>query len=106
MRERQRLSYLANLVTDRILDNKDPDKRYIGLEHIPSCGVGFTEPSTHAVSVSINGVFRAGDVLFGKLRPQLRKSIRASFGGYCSTDILILRPTPQNNPDFVSFALG
>ena len=35
-------------------------------------------------------MFHAGDVLFGKLRPYLRKAARAPFDGLCSTDILPL----------------
>jgi type I restriction enzyme, S subunit len=39
-------------------------------------------------------VFEPGDVLFGKLRPNLHKSVAVDFRGYCSTDILVLRAKP------------
>ena len=36
--------------------------------------------------------FARGDVLYGKLRPNLRKVSIATFDGYCTTEILALRP--------------
>lgn len=36
--------------------------------------------------------FKPGDVLFGKLRPYLAKSILADRGGCCATELLVLRP--------------
>ena len=41
---------------------------------------------------SLKSRFRAGDVLFGKLRPYFRKVVQPSFSGMCSTDILVVRP--------------
>jgi type I restriction enzyme S subunit len=38
-------------------------------------------------------VFRAGDVLYGKLRPYLNKVAIPDFDGVCSTDILVFRPS-------------
>ena len=35
-------------------------------------------------------IFHRGDTLYGKLRPNLRKVIRADFDGVCSTDILAI----------------
>jgi len=40
---------------------------------------------------SIKNKFKSGDVLFGKLRPYLRKFISANFEGVCSTEIWIFR---------------
>lgn len=42
--------------------------------------------------------FAAGDVLFSKLRPNLRKSVRVALsdeGGICSSEFLILKPIEQ-----------
>lgn len=36
--------------------------------------------------------FEPGDVLFGQLRPYLRKSWRATFPGLCSTELIVMRP--------------
>jgi type I restriction enzyme S subunit len=64
---------------------------YIGLEHIEKGSgrlLGFGESGD---IISSKNVFEEGDVLFGKLRPNLRKYWRANKRGICSTDILILR---------------
>jgi len=37
--------------------------------------------------------FRKGDILYGRLRPYLNKVIEADDDGYCTTEILPLRPT-------------
>ena len=44
-------------------------------------------------SKSTKNRFRAGEVLYGKLRPYLNKVIRADQHGYCSTEIIPLRET-------------
>jgi restriction endonuclease S subunit len=41
---------------------------------------------------SIKAVFNKGDVLFGKLRPNLRKAYLCEFSGACSTEIWVLQP--------------
>ena len=41
---------------------------------------------------SLKGVFRPGDILFGKLRPYLRKFWFADQSGICSSEIWVLRP--------------
>lgn len=100
-----RLDEVASLATEKATASKDPNRAYVGLEHLPSGGsklLGFAEAGQ---SISTNNVFREGDVLFGKLRPRLRKSIRAPFAGYCSTDILVLRPTSSVDPVFAAFVL-
>jgi len=45
--------------------------------------------------------FRSGDVLFGKLRPYLRKSVLVGEDGICSTDILVFRATEKCIPEFI-----
>lgn len=44
---------------------------------------------------SIKNVFYKGDVLFGKLRPYLKKYWLAEFDGVCSSEVWVL--TPKNN---------
>ena len=41
---------------------------------------------------SIKNVFYRGDVLFGKLRPYLRKYWLAEFDGVCSSEVWVLKP--------------
>ena len=40
---------------------------------------------------SLKSTFQAGDVLFGKLRPYLRKFARPNFQGVCTSEIWVLR---------------
>lgn len=45
---------------------------------------------------SIKNVFYKGDVLFGKLRPYLRKYWLAEFDGVCSSEVWVLKPKSKN----------
>jgi type I restriction enzyme S subunit len=80
---------------------KNPNVPYVGLEHIDSgsrrlCGIGKAADVRSAKSV-----FRADDVLYGKLRPYLNKVVRPEFDGVCSTDILVFRATEKAHPAFI-----
>ncbi|MBN2033897.1 MAG: restriction endonuclease subunit S, partial [Deltaproteobacteria bacterium] len=68
---------------------------YIGLENISQrtgeiCGNIVSE--NPADIKSLKNVFKAGEILYGKLRPNLNKVWLADRAGICSTDILVLRP--------------
>jgi type I restriction enzyme S subunit len=45
--------------------------------------------------------FRKGDVLYGKLRPYLRKFLLPAFDGVCSGEIWVLRPNSSIAPEFL-----
>ena len=57
-------------------------------------------------SRSTKSRFFAGDVLFGMLRPYLNKVIRATESGYCSTEIVPLRPSAVLDGDFLVYWLS
>lgn len=98
-----RLDAIAVLVTERATANKNSTWPYVGLEHVPSGGsrlLGFAQSNE---SSSTNNIFHKGDILFGKLRPRLRKSVQAALDGYCSTDILVLRPRPDVDSQFAGY---
>ncbi|WP_436145294.1 restriction endonuclease subunit S [Acidovorax sp. LjRoot194] len=66
--------------------------RCIELEHIePETGrlLGWDSSGAQA---SIKTAFKQGDVLFGKLRPYLRKYAVAPFDGICTTEVLAIHP--------------
>lgn len=95
---RRRLDEIAGLRGERIVPAKDDRRPYVALEHIASGGplIGRSEART---SVSHKTVFCAGDTLFGKLRPNLRKVVRVDFDGVCSTDILaVFAKNPEDGP--------
>jgi type I restriction enzyme, S subunit len=93
---------LVQVVNSKVNAEKDPTKAYVGLEHMQSHGSALIGWGAAKDSVSTNSVFAAGDVLFGKLRPNLRKSVLAPFDGYCSTDILVLRAREGVDPRFAA----
>ena len=57
--------------------------------------LGFIDGSN---SGSIKNKFIEGDVLFGKLRPYLKKYLHASFNGVCSSEIWVLKGLKITNP--------
>jgi type I restriction enzyme S subunit len=74
-------------------DAIDDDCLYVGLEHVePRAGLyrGVRAGSAGLRSVKLR--FARGDLLFGKLRPNLRKCVVAEDDGVCSTDLVPLRP--------------
>ena len=87
-----RLRDLVDQVTTKAHGRKSAGLRYVGLENIDPGGRTLTGTAPSSVSDSTNGVFENGDILFGKLRPGLRKAVQVDFCGYCSTDLLVLRP--------------
>ena len=88
-----RIKRTAQIATDRC--NAIPSGLpYIGLEDVES-GSGQYKPTAATSRQSEDstiGLFRAGDVLYGKLRPYLRKCISISTDGACSTEFLVLKP--------------
>ncbi|MGB4466769.1 MAG: restriction endonuclease subunit S [Azovibrio sp.] len=99
------LSTLVSQVDAKITVRKDATRPYVGLENIPSRGARLIGWSLASSSISTNSIFQAGDVLFGKLRPNLRKCVVAPFDGYCSTDILVLRANTGVDPSFAGKVL-
>ncbi len=79
---------------------------YIGLEHINNDG-GFNdfqlvEPGELA---SNKFSFTKNHILYGKLRPYLKKIARPDFSGICSTDIIPILPSQEIDKDFLFYCL-
>lgn len=85
-------------VAQRVSSLIDPQNNqgtvlYVGLENIESNTgklIGNLETDYSEIK-STKTSFSAGDVLYGKLRPNLNKVHLAQKSGICSTDILVLR---------------
>ena len=84
------LSEVADQRTDKTVPVGMDARPYIALEHLAQGSPALLGWSRAGTAVSAKTAFRAGDVLFGKLRPYLRKAAPAPFDGLCSTDILPL----------------
>lgn len=74
----------------------DPGRLVVGLEDIEANTGILGEPSTSASnSKSTKAAFRRGDILFAKLRPNLRKVVIAPYDGLCTTELLVLRASDE-----------
>jgi type I restriction enzyme, S subunit len=74
---------------------------YIGLEHIER-NAGTLKNSVGVEKIStIKNKFKKGDILYGKLRPNLNKVYIAQEDGVCSTDILVFQTTLDCLPNYL-----
>ena len=87
-----RIKRHATIRTERRSDIS-ADTTYIGLEDVEA-GSGQYRPTngnSRQTADSTVSIFYKQDVLYGKLRPYLRKAIVAEMDGACSTEFLVLR---------------
>ena len=91
---RVRFGEIAAIRNDKVHSTGLPAAtRCVALEHIHSGGTGRLQGWSHASESNATGYrFFAGDVLFGRLRPYLRKYWRADWSGMCTTEIWPLVP--------------
>jgi type I restriction enzyme, S subunit len=76
---------------------------YVGLEHIEG-GTGKFVGSLEPTQVKSNTfAFDAKSVLFGRLRPYLKKVLLPSFNGHCSTEIFPLQPSPTLAAEYLHY---
>ncbi len=67
----------------------------IELEHLDQSSGRIIGSENASELASIKNYFEAGSVLFGKLRPYLRKYARPDFEGVCSTEIWVFKTTSK-----------
>ncbi len=79
------------------------DFPYVALEHINQESGRLNGIGKSSESTSTKSVFYKNDVLFGKLRPYLRKYWLSDIDGVCSTEILALQPL--SNPEFAFYTV-
>lgn len=77
---------------------KNEYKKYIALEHIEQGNGRILGYGNSSETTSLKNSFYKSDILFGKLRPYLRKYWLCDFDGVCSTEILTLRAKDDFNP--------
>ena len=95
------LSSLVDIVNEHCDPTTTDERPYIALEHLAQGEPRLLGWDRAGNATSTKAVFRVGDLLFGKLRPNLKKAVTAPFAGVCSTDILVLRPKAAGARDFV-----
>jgi type I restriction enzyme S subunit len=69
----------------------DPATPYVGLEHMPQRSIAIAGWGLAADAGSQKYQFKAGDVLFGKIRPYFHKVVVPPVDGICSTDAIVIR---------------
>lgn len=99
------VSDLVELVADKQVADRMKPEAYIGLEHIPERAIRIERVGDTETIRGMCVRFREGDILFGKLRPNLRKSVLAPIEGLGSTEILVLRPKPGVDSSFAAHVL-
>lgn len=99
------LAELAAQIRETILPDKFEKRPYLALEHIDAGDIVARRQATPAGIRSAKFVFRRGDVLYGRLRPYLDKAVLAPFDGLASTELLVLRPRLDVDPQFLAFAM-
>jgi type I restriction enzyme S subunit len=99
---RFRLGDIANIERDGVNPKLTASgTRYVGLEHILSDGsIAEGDVEAHELG-SAKFRFTAHHVLFGKLRPYLRKVARPKIGGICSTDIIPIAATERLDRNYL-----
>ncbi len=87
-----RIKRQASIRTERRSD-VPADATYIGLEDVEAESGQYkpTIGNSRQTDDSTVGIFYERDVLYGKLRPYLRKAIVAEMDGACSTEFLVLK---------------
>jgi type I restriction enzyme S subunit len=104
---RNKLSAAVSLVSAQI----DPSSLavetwVVGLADIEAhTGQWTTSANNLETPKSSKSVFEIGDILFGKLRPELRKCAIAPRAGVCSTDIIVLRPNDVRDVWYLNLML-
>ena len=89
----KKLRYLVKLRGEKSVTTDY--KKYVGLENIMSQTGQYVQTGIE-VDLTENLTFEIGDILFGKLRPYLRKYWRAEFSGTASSEFVIIKGSSLN----------
>ncbi|HFU3698476.1 TPA: restriction endonuclease subunit S [Streptococcus suis] len=89
----KKLRYLVKLRGEKSVTTDY--KKYVGLENIMSQTGEYVQTGIE-VDLTENLTFEVGDILFGKLRPYLRKYWRAEFSGTASSEFVIIKGSSLN----------
>lgn len=93
----------AILVRSTVPPEQCVGRRYIALEHIEEGTLRLLDVGVGEEVSSAKAEFRAGDILFGKLRPYFRKVVRPRFDGVCSTDIWVVRAANETDQGYLYY---
>jgi type I restriction enzyme S subunit len=74
---------------------------YVGLEHIPRRSIALMDWDEAKNVQSTKHIFKAGNILFGKIRPYFHKVSVAPIDGICSTDAIVIEAKKREMFPFV-----
>jgi type I restriction enzyme, S subunit len=100
------LGLVARPVSNRTDPGTIPELPFIGLEHVESRNLRLLSVGS---SFEVRGAvfrFSAGDVLYGRLRPNLVKVVRPDFEGVCSTEFIVFSGTEAPSTAYLKFVLA
>lgn len=95
--EEKRFDELAKRVTTKFDPTTSESRKCIELEHIEKGTGAINGYLDSGTQLSLKSAFKRGDVLYGKLRPNLRKFHLATFDGVCSSEIWVFRGNDFDN---------
>src|SRR6218665_525173 len=102
--------YKLEEVTEPLKETFNPDGSddyaYIGLEHIEQESLRLNSVGVSSDVTSNKFLFKANDILFGKLRPYFRKVAKPQFNGICSTDIWVFRAKKGFEQNYLFYFLA
>lgn len=87
----KRLKTVVHLIDRKVEADEEYPVPYVGLENIESWVGRFLSINLGVVPAGTASEFKAGNTLFGKLRPYLAKACNPDFDGLCSTELLVLK---------------
>lgn len=86
----KRLKIAARLTDKKVEADEGNPVPYIGMENIESWTGQLLPTDPDVIPTGTANAFKAGQTLFGKLRPYLAKACTPEFDGLCSTELLVL----------------
>jgi type I restriction enzyme S subunit len=99
------LGAIVHPSNEKLIPSEYLGSTYVGLEHIEKDSgklLGFGTPNDVK---STKSTFHQGDLLYGKLRPNLNKVWLSDREGICSTDIFVLSKNPWISNKFLCYRL-
>ena len=89
--EVKRLKMVVQPTDRKVEADEEHPMPYVGMENIESWTGRLLLINLDGVSTGTANEFKAGNTLFGKLRPYLAKACNPDFDGLCSTELLVLK---------------
>jgi type I restriction enzyme S subunit len=105
--EHRRIGDLVDVVPEVMKPGELPGsaQAFVGLQHVESHTGRKTGSLPLGSEKGDKRRFRAGDIVYGNLRPYLNKVWFTDFDGVCSVDQRVLRPRPGVDGELLAYAI-